>query len=75
MMAYKTQEMTVLAFLKSGKTLTRKQGEKMLRIENISKPIYELRIQGYDIVSKNNTRTGRGRPTVTYRLKNAAVTA
>jgi hypothetical protein len=71
-MTYATQAEKVLAYLEDGKTLTSKQARARFGIQNLRARIYELREEGYNIVTEQVTFRDTGANGVKYALKRRA---
>jgi hypothetical protein len=68
-MTYATQAEKVLTYLENGNTLTFKQARARFGIKNLRARIYELREEGYNIVTETVTFRDTGANGVKYALK------
>lgn len=71
-MANYTQAEKVLAYLEDGKTLTSKQARSRFKIQNLRARIFDLRSEGYNIVTEAVTFKDTGANGVKYALKRRA---
>lgn len=71
MTAMNSQRLLVLAYLKKGNRLTSRQAQSYCGCDRLGARIWELRRQGYDIVTTMIEVEGRYRPArvAEYRLK------
>lgn len=67
-----TQAEKVLAYLEDGRTLTSKQARSRFKIMNLRARIFDLRTDGYNIVTEQVTFRDTGAVGVKYALKRRA---
>lgn len=68
-MTYVTQAEKVLNYLNNGNTLTFKQARSRFGIQNLRARIFDLRQDGYNIVTEDVTFRDTGAPGVKYAIK------